>query len=271
MKILPFKTEYNVCNYPMHNTKPIFGSSKCDTFVKNSENIFPLKEITSKTAQLLYGTNYKPVSEPIEGYYLSHALDKKTLKPVDIYIKEYAEGEYNLFRKNPDGSLKNVGSRIINFQNNCKNIFPGFMESLDKSIIGLGHLEHQLAIEKMLQLGYDNLMIEAIQSAYDFHTKAGFKSVDNFVYRPAHMLAKMARIWAVRLKTNEETIEKMFVFKPDGEVSLLNHNKTMENFIIFMEKNGIKISDEIRIDMELTRPALKEWMKLIKLKPIMLK
>ena len=92
--------------------------------------------------------DYTPQSEPIKGYYLAYALDKETLKPVDIYIKKtYSNPEsedvvkYLFYRKKTDGSLKLVGSRQFTFNDTIQKITPGYMESLDESIAGIGFLE----------------------------------------------------------------------------------------------------------------------------------
>lgn len=266
MKILPIKTEYSY-NKPSHFSKPVFGSSGGDVFVKSKENSFPFKAITSKTAELLYGIDYTPVSEPIEGYYMAYALDKKTLKPVDIYIKKTFSDptsedvvKYYFYRKKPDGGLKLVGTRNFTFNDELQKIMPGCMESLDDTIIGVGHLEQQIAFEEMLKRGYKNIQIEAVQDAYDFHKKCGFKSIDYYVYRTDRMLDDSAYYWAKRLNEKDvRKIRELFVFKPDSEVPMLNHNKTMENIVLYMKKTGKQIADDIKVYMELSELAKGDW------------
>ena len=274
MKILPIKTEYTY-NKPSYYSKPVFGSGQGDTFVKTTDNISPLKTITSKTAEMLYSLDYTPISEPREGYYLAHVLDRKTLKPVDIYIqKQYSNSvsaEYFFYRKIYDDLLKLVGIRHLKFNDDIQKVTPSdrYMVSYDKNLMGIGLLEHQIAVEEMLKRGYKNVQIDAIQGAYDFHTKAGFKSTDYYVYRPPHRLTASVYEWCDRLKAGERTVRDMLVFQHDSEVSMLNLNKTLENLVLYVNKNGIRIADDIKIRMELPELALKEWKELIKLKPIL--
>ena len=279
---------YNITNSYINNNyknyyKPAFTSSQNDTFVKSSQDRFGLKAITSKTAQLLYGMDYIPQSlpeeyyVPEEGYYTTYALDKKTLKPVDIYVSNFYRNSdsirYHFYKRSSFGTLINVGSRQVKFNDELQKISPSdyYMFSRDESLLGVGLLEHQIAVEEMLKRGYKNVEINAVQSSYDFHRKAGFISTDYYVEMKPQELTDFVQDWSDRLKVPESTILDLLVFKHDSEVPILNVNKTLEKILLYIKENGISCEDDyITINMELSPQALEEWKQIIARKTILI-
>ena len=280
MKVIPITTQYTY-NKHFVPLKPVFGSNSSDTFVKSSEPIFPLKEITLKTAEKLYNIDYEPVSAPREGYYLTYVLDKETGKPVDIYIRQVYSNfrdpkkpwlfkeKYCFYRLDDEGNLKFVGERRISRNPQDMKIASGYMETIDKSLVGLGLRGHQIAVERMLQEGYDVVDIEAIQDAYDFHCGAGFKSIDQYIYRDGPAKYKYISAWADKLSIPINVAEEMVVYNPN-DISMINLNKTTENFILYLKKTGGKIWEDLSVVMRLQGAALEEWIKLSQMKPILI-
>ena len=280
MEILPITTKYSYNTSPQ--PKIVFGSGDCDTFLKNTEGSFPLKAITSKTAQKLFNMDYTPISEPREGYFLTFVLGNNSDNPVDIYVKQIyssfmnpqkpslMEEKYCFYRENPNGELTPVGTRWITFDVKNKKITPGFMESKDKTLSGIGLREQQLTYEIMKKEGYSNIDLLSVQDAYNFHSKCGFISTDYLIYRSEHGLAEFVNYWAGHLRINENSVREMMVFKTENDFPFLNINKTLENFVLYLNKAGIKIAKDIGIDMKLSEAAKLDWDKIVLKQPILL-
>ena len=271
----------NNCKYC---PKPAFTSSQGDTFVKKQQDIFPLKAIISQTAQKMYNMDYIPKSTPIDGYYLTYVLNKKTEKPVDIYVKQISsqflsnnpslkEEKYCFYRENPKGKLSEVGTLYVDLDTKNKKIAPGFMEAMAaKDLIGVGLREQQLKVERMLDKDYSNINIISVQDSYDFHSKCGFQSDDFLIFRDEAEIKKFVDYWCKRLKTDENTVRKMLVFNKENDILYFNINKTRENFAICLNKAGLKqeFHDDTNILMHLSDAAREEWILLAKSQPILL-
>ena len=281
---------YNITNSYINNNyknycKPAFTSSQNDTFVKSSQDRFGLKAITSKTAQKMYNMDYTPKSMPIEGYFLTYVLNKKTENPVDIYVKQISsqflsnnpslkEEKYCFYRENPKGGLSEVGTLCINLDTKNKKIAPGYMDAImAKGLSGVGLREQHMKVETMLENGYSNIDIISVQDAYDFHSKCGFQSDDYLIIRSEDEIKKYVDYWCKRLKTDENTVRKMLVFNIENEIPYFNINKTRENLAICLNKAGLKqeFRDDTNILMHLSDAARDEWILLAQSQPILLK
>ena len=141
--------------------------------------------IKSETLAKLYTPEFAPKRRVNEdGYLVTTVIDRKTNKPVEIYVKkvfadDYSE-EYDFYEKK-NGKYKMVAERTFVIGDSDNSIMPGYMETNEKArekYAGLGIRCHQIAIERMMQLGFNNVEITSFPDAYPFHYKCGFRVCD---------------------------------------------------------------------------------------------
>lgn len=269
MKIMPLTIKYNL-------KVPAFGSEQT---AGTSGIIFPLKGITSKTAQKLYSLDYTPISKPREGYFLTYVLNTKNSNPVDIYVKRlysnfrcpkeprFNEEKYLFYREIPDGNLKLVGTRWMTFDMNNKIITPGRMDSYDKTLMGVGLREQQVTAERMIDLDFKNIEISSLWDSYGFHKKCGFQAMDDFIDDISPTDKAFIEEWSDLLKTSKDNIVNMIVVNEKAPWQL-NMNKTLENFTIYLKNAGKNLDLRICIDMELTDLARLDWNNIARAKSV---
>ena len=233
-----------------------------DSFTFRGQSVFPLKEITHKSAEKLFNTDYVPQIPSKKGYYRTFVIDKNTGKYVDLYVKEnsiinpdYRTQEYDFYRLEK-GKLKHV-------------ISSGDMETYDKSLKGIGQRGQQLTVEYMRKYGYKECEALSLFGAYDFNYGNGFRVIDEFANTKETVKSGFIELWKQLLKIDEKSINKMLVYKSANDFSEINLTASMANFAQYANKKGLTMLDELIIPMKLTTSALKEWFSLSKLKPIL--
>lgn len=256
-----------------------------DSFTFKGSDVFPLKEITHKSTEKLFNTDYVPQIPEKKGYYRTFVIDSRTGKYVDLYVRprefyskqlDVNTNEMNLiltkdydFFRIQNGKFKLVGYRTFDIDLTHNIILRGDMETFDKSLKGIGTRGIQLSIEEMKKEGYKDFEALSLFGSYDFNKGNGFKIIDEFADSKETLKSGFIELWQKVLKTDKETIKKMLVYKSSADRSKINLTATLGNFATFVNKNRLKMSDELIIPMRMTKAALKEWLNLDKLKPIL--
>lgn len=140
----------------------------------------PFEVITSKTAEILYNTDFVYSGKDYgENCFPTFVLSEKTGKPVEVFIKPLTlEDEYEEFgmfkdTKNKKSSL--IGTRSYYLDDDKKLIIPGLVRSIGKGFNGRAFRLYQFTYERMRMLGYQNIEVISTASAYHFHSAMGYK------------------------------------------------------------------------------------------------
>lgn len=145
----------------------------------------------SKTMKKLFSAEFKTAHRLNEdGYYVTTIIDKKTGKPVEAYVKclinqpstdvnSMGYEWWGIFIKNNKGKYEPVGNRAFLPNKDFKKIFPQEMSATggNDRFAGIGIREHQLTVERMMQLGFDSIEICSEAQAFPFHYKCGFRVI----------------------------------------------------------------------------------------------
>ncbi len=142
-------------------------------------HLYPLKTIDQLYTPKF---NYKSATNKL-GDHITTIIDKKTQKPVEIAVRQsLISGSYESYGlyKIDELSGDEILLGVREFGIGKDHIKSGIMHSFhNDQYAGIGIREHQIAIERMLQCNFNNIVISSIPSSYSFHYKCGFRPIKN--------------------------------------------------------------------------------------------
>jgi len=235
----------------------------------------------SKTLAQLYTPKFNTKARlSSDGLPLTTVIDKLTGEPVEVAVKPMVYNnvmeQYNFLRKKKNGHYEEIGCRMFDVNRPNKKIQPGYMESSGNNrFSGIGFRMHQIAIERMMELGFDNVEIFASYDALPFHYKSGFKAVasDELSFNDEG-LKRHIQYYANEYKIDVDIIEKFFMKNvkkvPSRDSYTFDFNKYKEDLFNYCMEHKIKLPLGSVLDMELTYPAKRLWEERIRRQPILL-
>lgn len=250
--------------------------SDCDVYVSAPKPKVEFKALKLKIFEKLYNTdfvfsgqNYGPYSFPTFVY------DKFRKKLVEVFMQpDYIEcgtEEYNIFL--PGKKNKRLGNRIFRYFAKEKTIDSGSMGSFHRiRYSGSGVREHQIAIERMIILGRENVKIYSVPEAYKFHKGCGFVPDAKYNLVPREQFKMLIHEYVKKMSLPSEKIRKMLVYYEDTKGIMIDLNTTYANFLEYAYSHRFRYPKlpNFSVNMKLSDEALEEWKKFIEKYPIML-
>ena len=255
-------------------------NSDCISFQSktNKNNDFELNTINK-----LYTDEYyiKPKKNKA-GYYRTTVINKKTNKPKIIYIKYIKNNEDNLcyerygfYERNVFGKYKQIGKRSFGIDKNEKLVTSGSMRSdFNDKYAGIGIRGHQLAVERMLQEGFNNVYIFSVPEAFPFHYKCGFRPINEQLNSPERFynanINEVIKHYAKNWNVPEYIIKNNIEYEQRGEDIYVKDYILIGKIGEAMLLNNMEVPDEVYVDMKLSDKALEKWEQRAKSQPILL-
>ena len=168
----------------------------------------PFEELTLSTFQKLQEIKYTP--SKLRGYYSTFIIDKSTEKPVTAFVKKTEKDDksgyerYDFYVKNGNSKKLNaIGYCMLYTYGSKRDVHTAYMISFDRDdFAGMGIRAHQIAIERMLQVGAPNIILNPTSDAEAFHECCGFDYNTN---------------WARRMSLSEKALEEWKSFINSGQ------------------------------------------------------
>jgi hypothetical protein len=181
-----------------------------------------------------------------DGYFVTTLIDKKSKLPVEAYVtqscKDGTYEEWQFLVKNSSDEYELVGKRSFIVNKEANRIMSSWMDSYAgaEKFAGIGLRGHQIAVERMLQEGFDTVQIMAEPQAFPFHYKSGFRVVPSCHRIDANELARRKSKWMTNGGLSKDELESLIVINkgPDGRMYL--SSKTYENLrkYIYLKNHG---------------------------------
>lgn len=285
----------NVGKYFMENNKLIFigrninldvitqrlkeWEKKVVELVNKSRNLPKSAIEESSTMRKLYSPEFK-VTQSIneDGYYLTSLIDKKTGKPAICYVKQLCMKEdgyeyWCICIKNSKGEYEKIAYRDFKIDRATSTVKPGNMNSTNGSDLygGIGLRLHQIAIERMLQENLKGIEICSTGSAFPFHYKSGFRTVDMNINISENKLNQYIDKWVHDSDLTKDELESAIIGIKDGKGNILLNSKTLENWKkmqFLRNRYKVVLGD---IPMTLSGEQLDKWKQMISEQPIIIK
>ena len=180
MRIFPLTgTKVSPTNISCKASPKIKFPGGIDTF-EHTQSKKPFETLTLKTFEKLRTLRYIP--EKLDGYYSTYLIDKLTNKPVTALIKpssingsDNAE-RYDFYIYKKGEELERIGYRLIYVYDKDHEVYPAYVISpKNDRYAGMGIRAHQISIERMLEIGAPNEIINPTADAEPFHRACGFE------------------------------------------------------------------------------------------------
>jgi len=226
----------------------------------------------SSTLKRLFSAEFKPQRCFDEnGYMVTTVINKKTQKPVEIFIKEIAPNEYEFYKKT-ENIYTVIGKRKYKINKELGILEPGYMSNYcQDEFAGIGIRGHQLAVEKTMKENLKSIYLDSLSKAEHFHEKC--------LFRP---LAKM--------KTTQDIIDdycsslsKDLAISPSKAKEMISLEKFGNNIFIDLKQTVIninKICAKISPENVISHPTMGQyclaaeelalWKDLVRSQPITL-
>lgn len=216
-----------------------------------------------------------------EGYYLTTIMDRRSGRPVIAYIKELYENNpsapnkktWELFIRHKNGSYEKLGQTIYRIDEAKKRLTCGWMDSYSGQgdYAGIGVRLHEWRIAQARKLGFSKIGIVALDEAFPFHYKCGFRVPRNICEQCTNSELE-AFIYTLKEQTgiSAEELEKLLVKTrtPDGKVVLTG--RSVEDILIeSFCRNGRAVSYSGETVMELSGEGLAKWYQRMDSQPIL--
>lgn len=250
-----------------------------DTINFSSKDSVCCSKDTLSTLDKLYSSEFKKrICKNEDGYYVTSVINKRTKKIMPIYVqKEYINDhfeKYNFYKKSIFNKYKQIGTRTFGIDYDRKVITSGYMESKNNDkYAGIGLRGHQLAVERMIQLGFKNVEIVSLPNAFAFHYKSGFRPFVSPLHEPErfdnYSLSEIIDYYADRYETDKKNIEKYIDYEVLGDKILVNQSKLEGDVAVECLKNNKHIIG-MHPTMTLPKNELEKWVNRAKSQPILL-
>lgn len=181
MRILPpIGTKVSPTNISCKASPKIRLSGGIDTF-EYTQGKKPFETLTLKTFETLRKIKYIP--EKLDGYYSTYVIDKLTDKPVTALIKPTSinnsngSERYDFYIYNKKGGEpERIGYCLIYVYDKDHEVYPAYVISpQNDKYAGMGIRAHQISIERMMESGSPNEIINPTAEAEPFHRACGFE------------------------------------------------------------------------------------------------
>ena len=240
---------------------------------------YSLKE--SATLKKIFSPEFKKAQGMNkDGYFVTTIINKKTNQPTEAFVKQVKQSdikpnglsfeEWGLYIKRADGEYEMVGRRSFGVDRKNKTLTPGWMDSYEGGTEygGIGVRLHQIGVERALQEKFSRVEITALDEAFPFHYKCGYRSTgEKESIRLSQLndfLSEVSQMTSIPEKELEECVVK--TVGSGGKISL--SAQTLENILKkTYEKTG-RAQCNGSSPMVLEGSALEEWIQRIKEQPI---
>lgn len=149
-----------------------------NNFKGASDGIRPFKQITSKTAENLYNTDFNYSDKNFKYCFQTFVLAEKSGEPIEVYVKpRYLQDsyeEFEIYQYIKYNGLSCIGMRRYEYDLQSKKIIPGYMEAEKIGLKGIGFRLHQITFERMLMRCCKNIELLSTPQAYPFHNALGY-------------------------------------------------------------------------------------------------
>ena len=207
MKISPLSiTKSNILNKIYNLCHKVRFTNSGDSFELRTEK--PFETLTLSTFEKLRRIKYTP--EKLDGYLSTFVIDKKTLKPVTVFVKQTSNDnngheQYYFYVKNKrTKEFERLGHRDFFVYGSNEEIYPCYMMSFKKEkYLGIGIREHQITVERMQQVGAPNIRINSTADAKPFHEKCGFEPS---IPGRMHLSEKALKEWDIFINSGQKII-----------------------------------------------------------------
>lgn len=243
----------------------------------NSVKPLPESALESKTLETLYSKEFNPLRRINEdGYFVTTLIDKTSNTPVEAYVvqacKDNEYEKWHILVKNSSGEYELVGKRSFHVNKNANRIMSSWMDSYAGAgkYAGVGLRGHQIAVERMLQEGFDTVQIMAEPQAFPFHYKSGFRVVPSSHRIDLNELARRKNKWMTTGGLSKDEVESLVVMNKGQDGRMYLSSKTYENLrkYIYLKNNGKLIPRDT--PMHLEGEKLEEWILRAQIQPIIL-
>lgn len=286
-------------------TKRMFNFKKVDLVrqpAADTVEVSLLKEnfqgISSKTFKKLLSPEFKPKTNlDGSGLRITTLIDKKTNKPVNLYIARVEEDVPNMEKyylmvpdANGEINIKNKNYRVVGdtyfyidkeqemispkFEGAfidgelCEKVLSYMNAKGNKEYGGIGTRMHQLRVERMLQNGLGNVCIVAEGNSFPFHYSMGYRLPD--AKRPIEDSAKILQEFSsLNQKSPRENSKYIFLERDNDKKVVINWSATLEHFLNDYYKNGGAPLVDFSPNMYLNEASLEQWIEMIKKQPIL--
>ena len=237
---------------------------------KIKELSLPGKE--SSTLKKLFSPEFKAKRRFDEnGYFVTTVIDKKTQKPVEIFIKEVRDNKFEFYKK-VNNEYEFIGRRTFSVNKELGIIEQGFMVNRYKDeFTGIGIRGHQLAVEKVIKNNLKDIHVDSLPKAETFHEKCLFRPLTkkNIAYSE---IKEYIDNLSEALNIPIEKVKKLVVLEKaktgyimDLEQTTINLNK------IISQKDPKNIINHPTMGMySLSGERLELWKNMVRSQPITL-
>ena len=227
----------------------------------------------STTLKKLFSAEFKPTRRIDEnGYMVTTLIDKKTQKPVEVFVKKVKTGVFEFYKKTSN-EYKYIGNRSYDINKELGVIEPGLMAShCKKEFAGLGIRGHQLAVEDLIKEGLDSIYLSSVSSALPFHQKSLFKPLTKMKIKP-DVLEGYIKNFSDKFGISRWEAEKLISYKKTGDIVVLDTAQTTNKINQLAASVGRKdlIMNHPTMSMlSLEGESLALWKDMVRTQPIML-
>ena len=227
----------------------------------------------STTLKKLFSAEFKPTRRFDEnGYMVTTLIDRKTQKPVEVFVKKIKEGKFEFYKKTTSG-YDYIGKRDYSINRELGVIEPGFMaNSCKEEFAGLGIRGHQLAVEDLMKEGLDSIYLSSLPKALPFHQKSLFKPLTKMKVKQSVLDDQISDLCET-LSMSRGEIEKLFSYEKVGDIVILDTAKTTNKLNQLAKRLGQKdliIDHPTMFQLSLEGEALALWKDMVRTQPIMI-
>lgn len=226
----------------------------------------------SATLKKIFSPEFKPTRRFDEnGYMITTVIDKKTQKPVEIFIKEVKEDFFEFYKK-IGKNYKIIGKRSYRINKELGVIEPGYMTNYYKEeLSGIGIRGHQLAVEKAIKENMKCVYLDSLPRAEVFHEKCLFRPAQKMKINSYDFKGYIKNICEILSITPKEA-EKIVVYKKIGESYIMDLEQTVIklNKILAQKSPEDLITHPTMGMYSLSDETLELWKDLVRSQPITL-
>ncbi len=237
--------------------------------------------LTHKTFQSLWSTKISPSGNGPADSFSTHVIDKKTGKPVEVFVKLSETTKLPFERyvfyiadsSSQEPNFIEIGYRSFDINDTSRKITPGGMENSNKSrYAGLGIRGHQIAIERMINYNLSNVELYSLTQAYPFHKGCGFEAFsESFISLEKRDPKDILQIWSNIFHVDIDIAKGLAVIRKDKDLGyILDKDLTIRNITEYCINNSITLPSTLGMSMNLTPKAINAWKELISKQPIIL-
>ena len=241
---------------------------------------YPETDMESETLKTLFSPKFAPKRRTDQkGYAVTTVINRATNKPIEVYVKRISKTpkleNWGIYEKEGD-EYKEIGFRSFGINKMQNAITPGYMENHDNKnkYAGIGLRLHQIAVERMMQTGCDELNLESVPEAFAFHYKSGFRLAPYYTNFTKESIGSYISLWHKETGIPEKILRKDLTTTKIGNLICVD-SKTIEKFMVkAYKKNKVlpfaKAQEKTILNMTMPQEWLDTWKRMAQLQPILL-